>query len=147
MSAIDRDALLTHLADLGDPDDAKALAAARAAHAAVAESGTDWPALLAEADAEAADEHFELDDDEDDDAAVPGEADAETDDDEDQEDTPADDAAVAEAKAIIKELLARKNLFDTTRDELKDYQQDIADGALHPADVRYLRALKKRLTK
>ncbi len=150
--SIDRDALLKHLEALGDPDDATALAAARAAQAMVEGGGLGWDDVLvpdndavAEFDLDDEDHENELDeaDEEDEDAAET----AEPADDDDADEAPPADADLAEAQAIIKELLARKNLFEATREELQDYKQDLADGNLHPADVRYLRALKKRLSK
>lgn len=151
MSTIDRDALLQQLEALGDPDDATALAAARAAHAMVDASDSTWDDVLTPEGGPVAE--FDLEEDDDDEDVAVDETDDDDGDGEDEavddeaEETPPADADLAEAKAIIGELLARKNLFEGTREELEDYKQDLADGELHPADVRYLRALKKRLSK
>lgn len=163
MSDIDRDDLLHHLSDLAAEDDAVVLAAARAANAMVTDGGLTWSDVLAPPpDDHDHDADIDLDDDDDDDGedeiAVELDDDGDGDDldadpapDDDEPDYPADakisEADAAEARSIIGSLLARKNLFDATRDELKDYQQDLKDGDLHPADVSYLRALNKRLSK
>ncbi len=155
MSDIDRDTLLQHLSDLAAEDDATALAAARAATAMIADGGLTWHDVLAPP---LDDDDVDIGvDDDNDDESVP-ELDDEGDDtaddgaeDDGQPDYPANakisEADAAEAKSIISSLLARKSLFEGTRDELKDYQQDLGAGDLHPADVSYLRALNKRLSK
>ncbi len=161
MSDINRDDLLHHLSDLAAEDDAVVLAAARAANAMIANGGLTWHDVLAPPpDDDDQDHDVDIDVDDDDEEEVAAELDDEGDDDDidadavqedDQPDYPADakisEADAAEAKSIISSLLARKSLFEATRDELKDYQQDLDAGDLHPADVSYLRALNKRLSK
>ena len=134
---LDRENFIVLLNKLGSENDAEALSAARDLHAQVTVSGIGWDALLAP------------DVDEEDDGAdavssPPG------DDDSvlvapDADLTPIDEAERAEAQALIAAIGAMK-ISETTRDELKQYKQDLADSAFEKMDLRYLRALNKRLT-
>jgi hypothetical protein len=47
--------------------------------------------------------------------------------------------------ALINELLASDKISEGTRDELKDFVEDIAQKRLRPADSRYVQSLHKRL--
>ena len=127
---------------LGSENDAEALSAARDLHAKITVSGLGWDALLApDVDEDGADE-------DDDGADAPRRASG--DDDAvlvapDADLNPIDEAERAEAQALIAAIGAMK-ISETTRDELKQYKQDLADSAFEKMDLRYLRALNKRLT-
>ena len=125
MPDLDRAELLDLLGRLGAEDDATALAAARALHGKIRESGLTWDELLQlEADASDADTG--------------------------QHDTAAADGALSaggkdEVARLIERLLARSSISDTLREELADFKQAIADGTFEEMDARYVRALAKRL--
>ncbi len=128
---LNRDEIIALLERLGEEDDAAVLEAARALHASVAESGTSWADLLVpEGGGEAAD-------------AAPEAADT------------APEAAAAptgggggggDALALIDKLLARSGITEDFRREMEGYKADIADGTFADADLKYLRALDKRLS-
>jgi hypothetical protein len=52
-----------------------------------------------------------------------------------------------ESLALIGELLARSDISEELRAELDGYKTDIAEGEFVAADRRYLRAIRKRLSK
>ncbi len=52
-----------------------------------------------------------------------------------------------ESLALIGELLARSNISEELRAELEDYKTDIAENEFTEPDRRYLRAIRKRLSK
>jgi hypothetical protein len=125
MPDLDRAELLDLLGRLGAEDDATVLAAARALHGKLRESGLTWDELLQlEADT--------------------------SDDDTGQHDTAEADGSVSasgkdEAARLIERLLARPSISDTLREELVDFKHAIAEGTFEEMDARYVRALAKRL--
>jgi hypothetical protein len=126
MPDLDRAELLDLLGRLGAEDDATVLAAARALHGKLRESGLTWDELL-QLDADAGD------------AATPQ-----------HDDTAAADAALSaggkdEVARLIERLLARPSISDTLREELTDLKGAIADGTFEEMDAQYVRALAKRL--
>ena len=134
---LQRDELIALLDRLGSEDDAEALEAARQAHARIAAAGVSWEDLLVPQDSadEAAEDSEEAD-------AEEEEADA-------AEDEPPGTAAEknAESLALIRQLLARKDISEELRAELEGYKTDIAEGEFIEADRKYLRAVHKRLKK
>jgi hypothetical protein len=125
MSAIDRAGLIDLLGRLGAEDDATVLAAGRQLHRDVSAAGLRWNELL-RADL--------ANGDGDEDAA--------------QIDTPDADvtsAAKADVARLLERLLARDSLSGSLRADLLGMKQAIADGSLDDMDVRYIRALAKRL--
>jgi hypothetical protein len=118
MPDLDRAELLDLLGRLGAEDDATVLAAARALHGKLRESGLTWDELLQlEADT--------------------------SDDDTGQHDTAEADGSVS--ARLIERLLARPSISDTLREELVDFKHAIAEGTFEEMDARYVRALAKRL--
>lgn len=124
---LDRAELISLLETLGSDKDDEVLAAARVLDTKVAAAGTSWNLLLAASvGAEETDDDAEL--------AEPGTA------------LPADAAERnAESIALIDRLLARGGHSEELREELEGYKSDIAEGEFTDADLKYLRALYKRL--
>jgi hypothetical protein len=130
MADFDRDELLATLSRLSDSDDATAAAAGRAAVGLLADAGLGWPDIIIAAPALA-------------EGAPEPEADAEA---EAAPATPADAAKNSEdALVLIEQLLARKSLYEGTRDDLLAYKEDIAAGEFDDADLAYLNALYARV--
>jgi hypothetical protein len=128
MPDLDRAELLELLGRLGAPDDADVLAAARALHIKISESGLTWDTLLRlDADATGREQ----------DESPPGET----------ADSPGErpSGGKAEVAFIIERLLARTTISDALRQELVDFKRAIADGSFDEMDAQYVRALAKRL--
>ena len=128
---LNRDEILALLERLGAADDAEALAAARALHAAVTDAGMAWDDLLVS---------------EDDDGDAAEAEDAETG---EPAATPVPGRKTdrdAAALALIKKFLARPGITEAFRDEMEGYKADIAEGTFADEDHRYLSALDKRLS-
>jgi hypothetical protein len=51
----------------------------------------------------------------------------------------------AEAARLIDRLLARKGISDTLRQDLGDLKEALRDGSFEAMDLRYVRALARRL--
>jgi hypothetical protein len=133
---LNREDILALLNKLGSADDAEVLGTARELNRQVKAAGVSWDALLAS----------DTDDDDDDDDAV---AYSVSDDETVLVAPNADhgglnDADKAEARTLIDAIGALK-VSDTTRDELADYAADLLENRMEQMDLRYLRALKKRL--
>jgi hypothetical protein len=129
MPDLDRAELLDLLGQLGAQDDASVLAAARAVHGKVSESGLTWEALLRlDADATGHEQHDSAAE-----AASSG--------------TPGErpSGGKAEVASLIERLLARTTISDALREELVDFKRAIADGSFDDMDAQYVRALAKRL--
>ena len=127
MPNLDRAELLELLGQLGAPDDASALAAARALHGKISESGQTWDALLrldTDANGREPDDSPETSSD------APSERPS---------------GGKAEVALLIERLLARTTISDTLREELVDFKRAIADGTFDEMDTQYVRALAKRL--
>ncbi len=116
-----RDDIIVLLNRLGDPDDAAALAAARA----LAAAAPDWERLLA----------LPAQDDEDEDEAADGAG------------TAGVAAAVPEGPVaeMVEALMRRPGLSAQTREELADIRDRLAAGDSDPLDTRYVKALAQRL--
>ena len=151
-----RDEFIAILNRLGSDEDEEVLQAARQAHAQIAASGMSWEDLLVpdrraeEPAAEPADEP----------AAEPADEPADEIDEADdgeleavEDEPPAERAGAkgaekdAESLALIGELLARSDISEELRAELEGYKTDIAENEFVEADRRYLRAIRKRLSK
>ena len=137
---LNRDDIVALLDKLGSADDAETLGAARELNRQVKAAGLSWNDLLA------ADSDRDDDDDDDDDATgalldhgddtvlvAPG-----------ADHGALSEADKAEARQLIDAIGAMK-VSDTTRDELADYAADLLENRMEQMDLRYLRALKKRL--
>jgi hypothetical protein len=131
MPLIDRPRFIALLNALGSVKDEDALAAAREIDRRIKEAGVTWDKLLRPAAGDDAEAH---------------------DQDADVRDAYADDggefAAADQAAgdlALINELLASDGISESTRSDLKDLAEDIANKRLRAADSRYVRSLHKRL--
>lgn len=125
----DRGQLIALLDRLGSPDDAEALAAARAVDAEMKRQGLDWNTLLvaggaANDDSDEPPGHVHADHDS---ATAPL-----------QGDTAGDLAA-------IERLLASGGLSADTKEMLTDLKEDLKGGSFSLADRRYLQSLEARL--
>ncbi len=155
LANLDRAQFIELLRKLGDEEDETVLTAARDIHAQMTVAGVDWDDLLVpehpdepEEDDEEYEDDADLDDDEQyDDLDDDDEDDQDDDlDDEDDEDERAlTDEEKAEALSLITRLLD-KGVSADTKEELEEYKQDIDEGEFAAMDLRYLRALHKRLT-
>jgi len=116
MAAIDRDALLEQLDQLGAEDDADALAAARAADALAAAAGGGWAALI----------------------PAPKGAKGAT-------KKTAKTSGAGDIAGVIAALLARDDLSEDARADLADFQSAAESGALDAQDEAYIRALAARV--
>jgi hypothetical protein len=133
MTIADRDSLIALLDKLGSPDDAEALAAARALDAQVKQRGQRWDDILAR--------HAENDDD------APGHVHA-GDDDEPAAAAPDEPAGdTAGDLLVIERLLTGFDLSNDTREILEDLKEEIKDGTFTAADRRYVEGLQARLGK
>ncbi len=147
MPELNRERIIELLDRLGSEDDADVLEAARTLQKEVSESGLGWDALLTPEDAE--EPAFEDVDDDVDDDVDEDEAEAEPEVEIDAEALTGKvrDARDAEPLAMIEKMLARRQLGEATREELKGYKEDIAEGELDEADRKYLRALHTRISR
>lgn len=129
MTPKQRSELIEGLSDLVDDDDSAALAAARKTSEIMAGLNSSWDELLIAAEPEADEE------------TVPPA----------REHAPGEQHATPEESQhslkLIESLMSRKNLFEGTREELRGYKEDIAAGELQSDDLRYLKALSRRLQK
>jgi len=137
MTIADRDSLIALLDKLGSPDDAEALAAARALDARVKQEGKRWDDILARngagPDGDALDQGGPDDDDDD----VPGVA-----------PEPAESVGDASGDlSVIERLLTGHELSADTREILEDLKEEIKDGSFSAADRRYVQGLQARLGK
>jgi len=156
--SVDREALAAILQRLGSADDVEALAAARAAHAAVAAAGVTWQDVLDErpGDPEPANDDTDWDD------TVA--ADEPANDGDDWQDGTGDDMTdgtiepgVAESPAgagrssdadilrLIDRMMAQEKDDPEFCAELAGYRQDIAAGTFDDRDRAYIRDLSERL--
>ena len=132
MPISDRDQLIATLDRLGSPEDAEALAAARAADAMLKQENLTWDALIVRP----ADPAHVTDDGEDDDA--PGHV-------HDGGDEAPLSGDAASDRAGIDRLLALTTLSEDTRSMLEDLKSDIEEGTFSAADRRYVQNLERRL--
>ena len=127
MTPEQRSELIDALSGLADDDDSAALAAARKTSETMAGLNSSWDELLITAEPEADEE-----------TAPPT-----------REHAPDEQLATPEecqhGLKLIESLMSRKSLFQGTRAELRGYKEDIAAGELQSDDLRYLKALSRRL--
>ena len=137
LANLDRQKFIEMLGKLGAEKDEDALSAARELHAQVTVAQLSWDDLLVPDQV---------------DAPVAG--DDGKDDDRDYEDNLFDeddekdltDEEKSEALSLIDKITALE-ISKGTKEELKEYKQDIDDGEFAQMDLRYLRALHNRLAK
>lgn len=129
MTPEQRAELIEGLNSLAEDDDPSALAAARKASEIVASLNSSWDELLISAEPETDEE-----------TAPPAEE-------SELDEQPASSEESRHGLKLIETLLSRRNLFEGTREELHGYKEDIAAGEFQPDDLRYLKALSRRLQK
>jgi len=132
MPLSDRDRLIATLDRLGSPEDAEALAAARAVDALLKQDNLTWDAVIARP-ADAARDFDEAGDD------APGHVHA------DDEAVAAPVGDTAADIAEIDRLLALSTLSEDTRSMLEDLKSDAKEGLFSAADRRYVQGLQRRL--
>ena len=126
---LNRDQVIALLNSLGSERDEDVLAAARDVHTKIADAGTTWQDLLRpEADA--------------DETSGNGEASVEE---PPEPETPPPFKPQTEATTLIGKLLAKRGISESLRQELENYKTDIAEGEFGQGDLKYLRAISKRL--
>ena len=155
LANLDRAQFIELLRTLGEEEDEAVLTAARDIHAKMTVAGVDWDDLLVPEhpdEPEEDDEDYEDDadfDDEDEDDGDEDEQDDDLDDDDDDEEDEDERALSDEEKAEALSLITRlldKGVSADTKEELEEYKQDIDEGEFAAMDLRYLRALHKRLS-
>ena len=158
LANLDRAQFIELLRKLGEEEDEAVLTAARVIHAKMTVAGVDWDDLLVpehpdepEEDEEDYEDDAGLDDDEDeqdgdldDDDGDEQDDDLDDDDEDDEDERALTDEEKAEALSLITRLLD-KGVSADTKEELEEYKQDIDEGEFEDMDLRYLRALHKRL--
>ena len=135
---LERDDFIVLLEKLNSEDNTDVLAAARDINAKMAVAGVTWDDLLM-SQGDASTESDYSDDDED-------EGEAEQSNDDDDSDL---NALSAEEKAEALSLIAAirgLEISDATKSELKEYEDDLEHGEFEQMDLRYLKALKTRLS-
>jgi hypothetical protein len=139
---LDRQEFIRLLEKLGSDNEAEALSAARDLHAKVTVAGVSWDSLLAPDDEEDPGEEAAAYGANDDDGA--GDEQVLTAPDADLGEL--SEADKAEALSLIEQIAGMK-VSAQTKGELEDYKRDIAAGEFLQSDLRYLRALQRRLQK
>jgi hypothetical protein len=134
MEMIDRAAVIVLLDRLGSANNDAVLTSARELHAMVNQAGTGWDELLRppavwpgaeiETEAEAEAEHGQAE------GAESGDLTTEE---------------QADATRLIERLLTRKGISDTLREDLGGLKEALRDGTFDRMDLRYVRALARRL--
>ena len=126
---LNRDQVIALLDSLGSERDEDVLAAARDVHTKITAAGLSWQELMRpEADA--------------DETSGNGEASIEE---PPEPETPPPFKSKTEAKTLIGKLLAKRGISEDLRQELEGYKTDIAEGEFGQGDLKYLRAISKRL--
>ncbi len=136
---LERDDFLALLERLNSEEEADILSAVRDINAKMTVAGVTWDDLLASQEAAADDYDDDLPDDEDDEA---DEADGAED---DEDVVPLSDAEKQEAESLIVSI-GGMEISEATKQELEEYKTDLKEGEFELMDLRYLRALKARLS-
>ena len=165
LANLNREEFIALLRKLGQEGDDDVLTAARDLHARITVAGIDWDNLLVpeeDPDAEPEEDEDDYADEEDeygedDDDADEGDGDDGDDDDDDDDADDADDAGddedtalAAEQKKEAADLIAAisgQEVSASTKEDMKEYKQDLADGEFGAMDLKYLRSLRARLGK
>ena len=127
MSHLDRNQLIALLKRLEGPDEKDVFEAAREITRRMKEAGVSWDDLLAPSEGEV--ERTAPD-------AGPG----------DTASAALSPEETAEARSEIEALLALDRISKTTRDEIVDLRADLGAGRFGKTDLRYVRALRARLS-
>lgn len=136
MPIADRASFIELLKRLEGDDDRDVVAAAREIARRMKEDGATWEDVVAKPDGAirraANDDAEEIE-------PSPGVAAA------DDDEKGLSESEAAEDLAAIRALLGRDDIGESTRIDLQDFAEDIAQGRFRPADSRYVRALHRRL--
>ncbi|NQV57498.1 MAG: hypothetical protein HQ503_16675 [Rhodospirillales bacterium] len=150
LANLNREEFIKLLRKLGDVEDQDVLTAARDLHARITVAGIDWNNLLVPEETKETDEPDEEADDEEydqDDAADEPEEEPDDDDDgSDEDETPLTDDEKGEAEKLIAAIGALE-ISEATREDVKEYKNDLKEGEFERMDLEYLRALRARLGK
>jgi len=142
LANLNRDEFVALLNKLGSENDAEVLSVARDLHAKVTVAGVTWDALLAP------DRPNDDAGDEGDDEAPQARASSGGNDDTlvapNADHGALSDAEKDEARQLI-DAIGKMQISDQTRAELADHAADLLDGRMEQMDLRYLRALSRRL--
>ncbi len=125
MPQLDRSQLIVLLKRLEGPDEKDVLEASREIARRMKDAGASWDDLLAASDRGIEAEKAEPD-------AGAGET--------------LSAEETAEARSEIETLLAMNGISDSTRSEIDDLRGDLGEGRFGRADLRYVRALRARLS-
>ena len=141
---LERDDFIALLEKLKSEDEAEVLAAVRDLNAKMTVAGVTCDDLLmSQDDAPAASDYSNEDEDEDEEE---DEDEVEqTSDDDDSDLNPLSAEEKAEAASLIAAIRGME-ISDLTKDELKEYEDDLEHGEFEQMDLRYLKALKARLS-
>ncbi len=137
LANLNRDSFIALLEKLRSEDDEEVLTSARDINAQMTVAEVNWDDLLIP-EGGSRDDPEEEPEDQDDDIA-------DTESSDDLDSGPLSEEEKKEALSTIDTLLGME-ISDATREEVKDYKQDIADGEFEQMDLRYLRALLARLS-
>ena len=154
---LDRNEMLSLLNRLGDEDDAVVLSSARDLQARLVAAQVSWDDLLVP---DAPPEDMNQGEPSEDEGLAETERDEATDeveqdaDSEEDSDRPASSKRTSrrrttdtQALKLINQLLERRDISKSLREELSGYKEDINEGEFDDADRNYLRALHRRLSK
>jgi len=139
---LERDDFIALLEKLKSEDEAEILAAARDLNAKMTVAGVAWDDLLISQDNTPAESDLS-DEDEDDDEDEDENEQPRDDDDSDLKPLSAEEKA--EAASLIAAIRALE-ISDLTKEELEEYEDDLEHGEFEQMDLRYLKALKTRLS-
>jgi hypothetical protein len=143
---LDRDKFIELLNKLGDDDNEEVVTAARDLHARLTVSGMSWDDLLVpdQADEPEPEEEEETEEPEDGDDASPEGPTSVEELFADVDETALNAEEKKEAESLIDQLIA-KGVSEDTKEELDGYREDLKEDELVAMDLKYLRALQKRL--
>ncbi|MCC7016553.1 MAG: hypothetical protein IT564_05065 [Rhodospirillales bacterium] len=125
MPQLDRNQLIVLLKRLEGPDERDVLEASREIARRVQDAGISWDDLLAAPGRGIETEKAEP-------SSVAGE--------------PLSAEEAADARSEIEALLALDGISDSIRGEINDLRDDLGEGRFGKADLRYVRALRARLS-
>lgn len=130
----EREDFVVLLARLKSEEEAEILAAVRDINAKMTVAGVTWDDLLI-SQGDTAPDNYDNDDYDDDD----------DDDENDEKSAPLSDEEKQEATSLI-EAIGGMEISDQTKQDLEEYADDLKEGDFEQMDLRYLRALKTRLS-
>ncbi len=144
---LERDDFIALLEKLKGEDEADILAAVRDLNAKMTVAGVSWDDLLiSQDDTPAATDYSDDDEDEDEDEDEgEGEGEVEQAEDDDSDLKPLSAEEKVEAASLIAAIRGME-ISDLTKDELEEYEDDLEHGEFEQMDLRYLKALKARLS-